>query len=74
VSAHGRFSRGQEGIKGVCLRFRPEGSGDEVEKMTSTAMREKCTYEVGYVVSSYQDTNGAGKTIGMVQHERMALC
>ena len=55
------------GVKGVNVKFRPEGAGDEEEKMTSTAMANKCTYEAGYVLTRYQTTNSKGKTVWQQQ-------
>ena len=50
-------------IKGVNVRFRPEGAGDESEKLTSTAMKQKCTYTAGYVLTTYKVTNSKGKQV-----------
>ena len=50
-----------QGIKGVRINFAGEASGDEEDKMTSTAMKNQCTFVAGYSVTSQKYTTSGGK-------------
>jgi hypothetical protein len=45
----------------VC--FIPENAGDEQDKLTSVAMKEKCSFVAGYKLESYIYQNGKGKNV-----------
>ena len=45
----------RDSIKGVNVRFRPEGSGEDDEKITSTAMKDRCTFQAGYFLTPVYD-------------------
>jgi hypothetical protein len=47
----------RDSIKGVNIRFRPEGAGESNEKITSTAMKDRCTFQAGYYVAPVYDGN-----------------
>ena len=48
-------------IKGVHLRFRPEGSGTPDEKLTSRALKDQCIFEAYQLVESKTKTIGGKK-------------
>jgi len=45
-----------DNIEGVKINFRGEGSGEDDEKLTSKAIKERCTFTAGYVVESALDS------------------
>ena len=45
-----------DNIDGVKINFRGEGSGEDDEKLTSKAIKERCTFTAGYVVESALDS------------------
>ena len=50
-------------IQGVHVRFIPENAGDEQDRLTSVAMKEKCSFTAGYKLESYVYQNGKGKNV-----------
>ena len=50
-----------QGIKGVKINVQGEAAGEEDEKLTSTAMKDRCTFVAGYAVSSQKYTTSGGK-------------
>jgi nucleoid DNA-binding protein len=52
-----------EHIKGVKVDFLGDNAGDVEDKMTSTALAKQCKYAAGYLVESYDYTNGKGKAV-----------
>lgn len=47
----------RESIKGVNFRFRPEAAGEEDEKLTSTAMKDRCVFQAGYFLTPVYGEN-----------------
>ena len=52
-------------IKGVHVRFIPENAGDEQERLTSVAMKEKCAFTGGYSLTTYKVTNSKGRQVSV---------
>ena len=48
-------------IKGVHVRFIPENAGEEGDKLTSVAMKDKCAFAAGYSLTSYKVQTSGGK-------------